>query len=151
VYEERARRVVSGWKEAGRRGIAAGAAALVVEVVARPEVDVLVPVPGDPERTRARGRSTTASLAAELGERWALPVAELLRRTRPLRRQRELPLAERRRNVRGSVTAVRAAPQRVCVVDDVYTTGATADACAAALRKAGAGYVEIVTLARAVR
>jgi predicted amidophosphoribosyltransferase len=37
------------------------------------------------------------------------------------------------------------------VIDDVYTSGATADACASALRKAGARHVEVVTLARAVR
>jgi predicted amidophosphoribosyltransferase len=39
----------------------------------------------------------------------------------------------------------------VCLVDDVYTTGATADACASALRRAGARHVEVITFARAVR
>ena len=42
-------------------------------------------------------------------------------------------------------------PRRVCVVDDVYTSGATVNECASALRRAGARHVEAVTLARAVR
>ena len=55
------------------------------------------------------------------------------------------------RNVRGSIASTGPAPRTVCVADDVYTSGATADAYAAALRRAGARRVEIVTLARAVR
>jgi predicted amidophosphoribosyltransferase len=151
VYDERARTVVRGWKEGGRRGVAEVAASLVVDVVPKPEVDALVPAPGDPERTLARGRSSPTALATALAASWGLPVLDLLRRTRPLPPQRGLALAERRRNVRGSVVALRAAPERLCLVDDVYTSGATADACAAALRQAGARRVEVVTLARAVR
>jgi predicted amidophosphoribosyltransferase len=53
--------------------------------------------------------------------------------------------------VRGSVEAIGRAAAAVCLVDDVYTSGATANACAAALRSAGASRVEVVTFARAVR
>jgi predicted amidophosphoribosyltransferase len=151
VYDEQARALVRSWKERGRRRLAAEAAALVAEVVARPEVDVLTHVPGDPERALERGDVPPRALAAELAVVWALPTADLLRRTRSLERQRGLSLAERRRNVRGTVAATSEAPRRVCLVDDVYTSGATADASASALRRAGARHVEIVTLARAVR
>jgi predicted amidophosphoribosyltransferase len=53
--------------------------------------------------------------------------------------------------VRQAFAASGTAPDRVVLVDDVYTTGATATAAAAALRQAGASRVEVVTFARAVR
>ena len=151
VYDEHARTLVRSWKERGRRRLADEAAALVAEVVAAPEVDALTHVPGDPERALARGDVPPRALAAALALIWALPTADLLSRTRSLERQRGLTLAERRRNVRGTVAATAEAPRRVCLVDDVYTSGATADASASALRRAGARHVEVVTLARAVR
>jgi predicted amidophosphoribosyltransferase len=151
VYDESARTLVRTWKEHGRRRLAREAAGLVAELVPRSEAHVLVHVPGDPERALERGRVAPAALAAELALLWEIPAADLLRRTRSLRRQRGLGLVERRRNVRGSVVALGEVPRRVCVVDDVYTSGATANECASALRRAGARHVEVVTLARAVR
>lgn len=151
VYDARARRFVHEWKEHGRRSLAARAAALVDEVVPRPDVDVLVHVPGDPERAWKRGSVAPDGLARALGRLWSLDAADLLRRPLALPRQRGLGLSERRRNARGSVIARGGAPQVVGLVDDVYTSGATADACATALRRAGARRVEVVTLARAVR
>jgi ComF family protein len=151
VYDASARTFVRTWKEHGRARLAREAAALVADAVARPDVDVLVHVPGDPERRLERGRVAQAALAAELAVVWDVPAEDVLRRTRSLERQRGLGLAERRRNVRGSVVARRESPRRVCVLDDVYTSGATANECASALRRAGARRVEVVTLARAVR
>ena len=151
VYDERARKLVTEWKEGGRARLAQVAASIIAGSLAAPAVEAVVPVPGDPERTWARGRATPDSLSRALGRRWGIPVDDLLRRVGSLPRQRGLALRDRRRNVRGSVAAVRAAPRTACLIDDVYTSGATADACAAALRKAGARRVEVVTLARAVR
>ena len=151
VYDERARKLVRSWKEHGRRRLATEAARLVAEAIRAPAVDALTYVPGDPERALERGDIPPRALALALAEVWRLPSAALLRRARSLPRQRGLSLADRRRNVRGAVVALGTSPRRVCLVDDVYTSGATADACAAALRRVGARHVEVVTLARAVR
>lgn len=152
MYDARTRTVVSAWKERGRRDLTATLAALVVDVVARPAVDALTPVPGDVERGRERGHVPAVRLAEALGGLWGVPVRELLRRTaRSSRRQTGLARAERRSNVRGAFTPIGEAPDRVALVDDVYTTGATASACAIELRRAGARRVEVVSLARAVR
>lgn len=123
----------------------------MAEVVRPPDTEALTYVPGDPERAWQRGDVAPRALAIALAGVWNVQAVDLLRRTRTLRRQRGLALADRRRNVRGSIVAMGEAPRTVCLVDDVYTSGATADACAAALRLAGVRRVEVVTLARAVR
>jgi predicted amidophosphoribosyltransferase len=151
IYDDCARRLVRRWKEHGRRGLAREAAAIVAEVVELPSVEALTFVPGDPERAWKRGDVPPRGLAGELGRLWQIPNLDLLRRTRALERQRGQSLADRRRNVRGSVVARGPSPRAVCLLDDVYTSGATVAACAAALRKAGASRVQVVTFARAVR
>ncbi len=66
-------------------------------------------------------------------------------------RQAELHLDEQRRNVRGAFVAQGDVPASAILVDDVYTTGATVDAAASALRAGGARRVEAITFARTVR
>jgi predicted amidophosphoribosyltransferase len=151
LYDWAVRALVAAWKEHGLRGLAALAAELVVEVVPRPAVDVLAPVPADAERARRRGHNPAAALAGELGRRWELPVEPLLARTRYVPHQRGLALSERRRNVAGAFAATARPPPRVAVVDDVYTSGSTVATAASALRASGARRVEVVTFARAVR
>jgi len=149
-YDDPVRRVVAAWKERGLRRIGAWTAEIVVETLTRPEVLCIVHVPPDRERRLKRGHHAAAGLARELGARWELPVEPLLVRARPSTPQRGLDDAARRRNVAGAFRA-RAAPGRVLLVDDVYTTGATVNAAASALRKAGARRVEVVTFARTIR
>ena len=152
VYDAVSRPLVSAWKERGRRDLVDRLADIVVDVIAPPAVDVLTFVPGDRERGRERGHAPARRLADALGDRWELPVSGLLvRTTGTSRRQAGLPRAERRANVRGVFAAANRGPPRVAIVDDVYTTGATASACASVLRRAGVDRVEVVCLARAVR
>jgi predicted amidophosphoribosyltransferase len=145
------RRFVRGWKERGLRTLAAAAADAVADALSAPEVAALTFVPADRARGLERGHQPVERLARELAARWSLPAEALLARTRPATRQRGLSLADRRRNVAGAFAPAREAPRSVCLVDDVYTSGSTANAAASALRKAGARRVEVVTFARVVR
>lgn len=151
VYDARARPLVSAWKERGRRDLAAALASLVVEAIPCPAVTRLTYVPGDRERGRERGHVPAARLAHALGVLWELPVEALLERTAAAPRQAGLPRDQRLGNVRTVFGASGIPPPDVALVDDVYTTGATASACARVLRQAGARCVEVVCLARAVR
>jgi predicted amidophosphoribosyltransferase len=148
-YDAAARRLVHAWKERGLRRLAAEAAQLVAERLPAPEVDALAFVPADRSRRLERGHNPAERLAVELAMLWELPCLPVLERTRG-GRQRGSSAVERR-TVRGAFRARSAAPRRVAVIDDVYTTGATAAAAATALRAAGARRVEAVAFARALR
>jgi predicted amidophosphoribosyltransferase len=150
-YDGSVRRFVSAWKERGLRRLAVEAAELVVAAVPRPRVAMLAFVPSDRERVLLRGHHPAERLAHELGARWELPVRPLLGWTRAIPHQRGLSRADRRRNVAGAFAPAAGAPTRVGLVDDVYTSGATANAAASALRKGGARRIEVVTFARVVR
>ncbi len=151
AYDSAVRTIVSGWKERGLRGVAVLAADLIVDALPRPEVCTVAFVPADGDRSLRRGHRPAEGLARELGRRWELPVEQTVERARSLPRQRGLSPLERRRNVRGAFRPARPTAGAICLVDDVYTTGATASAAASALREAGAVCVEVITFARAVR
>jgi predicted amidophosphoribosyltransferase len=151
AYDAGAKAFVSAWKGQGLRGLAREAGALVAEVVVRPRAYTITFVPPDVDRVLKRGHNPAEGLARALEASWRLPVVALLERTGQSLPQRGLSLADRRRNVRGAFQPRGPAPARVALVDDVYTSGATATAAASALRKAGARHVEVITFARAVR
>jgi ComF family protein len=114
--------------------------------------DVLVPVPLHPRRRRERGFNQAEVLAQALARRAGRPCAPAaLVRRKDTCPQAGLSAAERRRNVQDAF-AVRGRPQIagrvVTVVDDVLTTGATAQACARALLAAGAAEVRLLAVAR---
>lgn len=148
-YDDAARRLILSWKERGLRRLAAEAATLVAERLPRPDVDAITFVPSDRARRQARGHNPAERLARELARAWEIPCEPLLERVRG-GRQRGATATERR-SVRGAFGAVSPAPRRVALVDDVYTTGATASAASTTLRAAGARRVDVVTLARALR
>jgi ComF family protein len=132
--------------------------ARLAELVAnQPEfsaADVIVPVPLHAARLKERGYNQAELIARPLARRLGLPLRPLLLvRTKPRPDKLKLSRKERWRIVRGAY-GMREGSQvdklRVILVDDVFTTGATLDACARVLRKAGASRIVGVTVARVV-
>jgi competence protein ComFC len=150
-YDDAVRAFIAAWKERAIRRLAAAAVSVVIEVVPPPKVEVVTFVPPDPDRGLKRGHHPPGQLAELLAAQWGRPVVSPLRRRRAAKRQRGLSRAERRRNVAGVFAVKGPVPTSVALVDDVFTSGATANAAASALRKAGARRVEVVTFARVVR
>jgi len=114
---------------------------------------VLVPVPLHRRRGRERGFNQSMLLAQTLAEVWKMKILpRALERTRFTQQQATLTAAERQKNVAGAFAAAGKSNlqnQKIFLVDDVFTTGATMNACAAALKAAGAVRVVGVVLARA--
>jgi competence protein ComFC len=129
----------------------------LIEVAKREAIaaDIVVPVPLHRQRRRERGYNQAELVAKPLARKLGLPYrAVLLTRTKPRPDKHILSLEERWDSVRGAF-ATRPGSKvdnlRVLLVDDVMTTGATLDACAKALRGAGAKSVIGLTVARAAR
>jgi predicted amidophosphoribosyltransferase len=105
-------------------------------------------VPGHRPDIRARGFDHAEVLGRGLAGRVGLTPSPLLRRQIAARDQTTLSARDRALNVRGAFVSAPAPPV-VVLVDDLITTGATGEACATALRAAGAKRVELVVAARA--
>lgn len=121
------------------------------------EADYIVPVPLNWRRLWRRKYNQAALLAYALARHSAVPVLpDALRRLRATTPQMRLPRHERLKNVRGAFAVADAALPKlqnktILLVDDVVTTGATVEACAVALRNAGAKQVDVLSLARTVK
>jgi ComF family protein len=155
VYDDHARRLILDLKRGGRRDglpvFARWMGAASANALAR--ADFLAPAPMHWMRLATRSFNHQAAWLAQAlsqasGKPWR-PGA--LTRIKRRKSQEGLSASERRRNVGGAIKAGRCAGKTVLIVDDVFTTGATLEACARALRKAGAAEVHAVTLARVVR
>ncbi len=113
--------------------------------------DGLVPVPLYPLKKRERGFNQAEQLARSLGKMTGVALWDGLRRVRQTEVQARLRRSERLRNQKGAFALKRGfdpAGLRLLIVDDVFTTGATVDACASVLRRAGAKEVCVLTVAR---
>lgn len=117
------------------------------------ERSIVVPVPLAPGRMRERGYNQSALLAARLATHWSLHVSPALVRNRATESQTRLTPGGRLRNVASAfataVTRRELSGRHVILVDDVVTTAATLNACAAALHAGGARIITYVTFGRA--
>lgn len=155
-FEGPLRRAVHQLKYRGCRAVAPALGHLMADafLADSPPCELLVPVPLHARRLRERGYNQAALLAQAVGAELVVPVhTTALVRCRETRSQVKLNASERRENVRRAFTVPPAVAETireraVVVVDDVCTTGATLEACAMALRQAGARSVWGLTLGR---
>ena len=153
-YEGTLREILHALKYDGRRTVARRLAQMMADCGADvlAGADAVVPVPLHRRRLRERGFNQSDDLARGLG----LPILVALRRPRNTPPQVDLPAATRRTNVRDAFVVAREggtgsgalANSILVLVDDVTTTGATLEACARVLRRAGAREVRALTAAR---
>ena len=161
AYGDTARKVALKLKYSGRPGVAATLAHFMARQLplcgGGGGEALLVPVPLHRWRIWKRGYNQAALIASALSRRSGIPVEpDLLRRTRATPPLKGLGRRERALTVRGAFAVAkedrpRLKGRHVILVDDVFTSGATAGACARTLRRAGASTVAVLTWARVVR
>ncbi|MEK7405065.1 MAG: ComF family protein [Acidobacteriota bacterium] len=155
VYEGKLRELIHLFKYGRVRPLAGPLGELLALAIPRDQrFDLIVPVPLHWRRRWQRGFNQSALLAAAIARRYGTRVTHAVRRRRATASQAGLSNTGRRANVAAAFRVRRRQPvagRRVLLVDDVMTTGATASACAAALKSAGARYVALLTLARVDR
>lgn len=115
--------------------------------------DLIVPLPLHPQRLAERGFNQAVEIAAHLEKRLKIPVdRHSLQRTRATPAQAELPLKERHKNVRGAFECRSDfSGKHILLLDDVMTSGATANECARVLKLHGAIHVTVAVAARALK
>jgi ComF family protein len=159
AYDEASRPIIIAYKRASRleatplltRWLQAAGRDLLQDA------DIIAPTPLHWRRLLGRRYNQAAELARRLAKSENIAYApDLLRRTRATRSQAGLSPSGRRRNLTGAFKLneqwrERISGRRILLVDDVFTTGATVERCAAVLKRGGADAVDVVTIARVER
>jgi ComF family protein len=155
LYEGTLRELVHLFKYGRMKPLAKALAAHLAGALPRDKrFDVVVPMPLHWRREWQRGFNQSALLARATARRCGIPMVNAVRRTRATATQAGLSNARRRENVAGAFRVRKTAlveGRRILLIDDVMTTGATASACALALKRAGAKSVTLLALARVDR
>jgi ComF family protein len=159
MYEGSLRTLIHLFKYSGMKPLARPLAAYLERAIPIDErFDAVVPVPLYWRKQWERGFNQAELLARHVAKHRGIPVLNALRRKRATATQAGLASAGRRRNVAGAFV-LRSAPKpdprlagkKILLIDDVMTTGATASACATALKRGGAQSISLLTLARVDR
>ena len=152
-YDEAARHSMAQIKYNNKREYldfyGAAIAARYKKTIRRMRVDALVPVPVHESRRRTRGFNQAEILADVIGEKLGIPVLPgMLVRDKKTLPQKDLSAAERLKNLSGAfaVGEIPAGIRRVLIVDDIYTTGSTVEACSRVLKGAGVEKVYFVVI-----
>jgi len=154
TYESPVAEFVLRLKYGAEGDVAKFVARLLADAVKEYDIkaDVIIPVPLAPKRLKERGYNQAGLITTELSRIIGVPVVDgFLVRTRHTTAQKKMALKERQENLRG---AFEACPpfsvvkgKRVLLVDDVLTTGTTANECARIIRKAKPKSIEVLTIA----
>jgi ComF family protein len=156
LYDDASRDLILQFKHSDRTdlaGLFVGWIGRAAEDLLR-EADAIAPVPLHPSRLLARRFNQAAEIARPLARRHHIAyLPDVLVRAKRTESQAGKSGAARRRNVAGAFSTRRGRlrrieGRRVLLVDDVLTTGATAEACARALKAAGASAVDVAVIAR---
>ncbi len=151
VYDGVAQKLVHDLKFGKRKYIADTMAAMAVDVLLSSELkaDIIVFVPMSEEERKARGFNQAELLARGIGERLGIAVLPALVKTRNTSEQKSLGAKQRRKNLKDAFECVfdQVRGRDILLVDDVFTTGATVDACAEVLLKHKARSVSSLTFA----
>ena len=158
VYDDLVKEAILLFKYGSRELLVGPLGSLMIEFAEREvdfeQYDAVVPVPLHRVRQRERGFNQAEELARCLTERFSdVRVRNGLLRIRDTRQQTRLTGVERRRNIKGAFALHQEMDCRektVLLVDDVITTGATAEECARTLRRGGAKTVDVLAVARAI-
>jgi ComF family protein len=152
-YEGTLRKLIQLFKYGRVSSLAKPLGGMLADALPRERVyDLIVPMPMHWRRRWSRGFNQAELLARVISGRLNVPVSGAVHRRKATAPQAGLTGAQRRANMSGAFgirrpEAVRG--KRILLVDDVFTTGATAGACARRLKRAGAAKVEVLTVARA--
>ncbi|MFW5689106.1 MAG: ComF family protein [Spirochaetota bacterium] len=139
--------IVQQYKFRGHFSLARTIAQAIVPIALRfdPSSSIIVPAPSTRRSVRRRGFSSAGLIARELARRTGTACVPVLR-ARSRSSQKSLSYEERRRNAARAISISGTVPPQthVLLVDDVFTTGTTADACARRLKEAGADEVTVL-------
>jgi competence protein ComFC len=159
LYNETAQQLLHAFKYNSKTCLSKTFVPLMIDFIGRhhlplEQCDVMAPVPLHPARLRERGYNQSALLSLALSRHYGIPHQEdLLVRQKMTPTQTELGAKQRWTNMEGAFkiknpTDVKG--KRVILIDDLYTTGATLDSAAQALKAAGAAHVGVLTLSLAI-